>query len=91
MQKNNLRDTAEERGPYLSAKSFVHNLNRLITALNIPAASLQATPTVRLTRTGERNEISDLHQAWRYGEKVDNTAAICQWLTTLIEWCKRNT
>lgn len=91
MYKNNLRNTGEQRGPYRAARSFVHNLVELIKSLNIPAASLPSTPEVFLVRTGQRNEISDLHQAWRYGEKIKETAAIVQWLHKLIEWCKRNT
>jgi len=91
MYKNNLRHTGEQRGQYKAARSFVHNLKDLVTALNIPAASLPKTPEVFLVRNGERNEISDLHQAWRYGEKIRETATIIQWLTKLIEWCKKNT
>jgi len=91
MYKNNLRNTGEERGPYRAARSFVHNLVELTKSLNIPMASLPRTPEVFLVRNGERNEISDLHQAWRYGEKIKETATIVQWLLKLIEWCKRNT
>lgn len=91
MFKNNLRDTNDARGAAVSARSFVHNLVALVTALNIPAASISAAPAIRLSRTGLPNDVSGLHQAWRYGEKVNDTAIICQWLNTLIEWCKKNT
>jgi hypothetical protein len=90
MLRNNLRHPDESRGMAQPARSFVHNLVALATALNIPRSSVGAPPAVLLMRTGVRGDISALHQAWRYGEKVNETRVLCAWLTSLIEWCKKN-
>lgn len=89
MLKFNLRNTEDSRGTARSARSFVHDLLGLIAALHIPRASISALPAIVVSRTGTRAEVAVLHQAWRYGEKITDTAEICKWLTSLIEWCKR--
>lgn len=91
MFRNNLRYADESRGLASSARSFVHNLMGLIHSLNIPRSSIGAPPAVELIRTGTRGDVSVLHQAWRYGEKVRDTEALCVWLFSLIEWCTNNT
>jgi hypothetical protein len=90
MSRNNLRHTGETRGAAAAARSFVHDLVALVSALNIPRSGIGAVPVVIISRTGERDRIDALHQAWRYGEKIQDTQALCQWLSSVIEWCKRN-
>lgn len=90
MERNNLKNTDESRGGALPARTFVHNLLRLIDSLNIPRASLKAVPPRVLWRSGVSIDVSSLHQAWRYGEKVKDTTLICEWLISIVEWCRIN-
>lgn len=90
MQRNNLKNSGESRAGALPARSFLHNLQRLIDALNIPRASLNVAPPKMLTRSGLPVDVSSLHQAWRYGEKINETVLICEWLNSIVEWCRRN-
>jgi hypothetical protein len=90
MARNNLKDTEESRGTALPARHYSHNLVRLISVLNIPRASLKEAPAAVLVRSGVPIDMSHVHQAWRYGEKINNTPLICDWLISIVEWCRRN-
>jgi hypothetical protein len=90
MQRKNLKTTDDSRGNALSARSYVHNLTRLIADLNIPRSSVGLPPAAALTRTAGHIATQDLHQAWRYGEKITGTALICTWLNSIIDWCNKN-
>jgi hypothetical protein len=90
MARNNLKNTEESRGLASSARSYVHNLARLIEALHIPRSSLKAIPQTVLVRSDIKIDVSSLHQAWRYGEKVKNTMLLCEWMISIIEWCRKN-
>jgi len=69
MIQNNLKYTDDTRGAAASARSFVHNIEALVQALNISRASVKSAPTVVIIRSGLHGTSSILHQAWRYGEK----------------------
>lgn len=88
MRQNNLRSTAEERGRANSARSFAHDLVRLIDALNIPRSAVGLPPVAILSRTAAHITVDMFHQAWRYGEKIKDTQAILVWLNKIINWCK---
>ena len=90
MQRNNLKTTDDSRGGAASARSYIHNLTRLIADLNIPRSSVSTAPPTLLSRTANAIPSQDLHQAWRYGEKVQNTTIVCTWLNSIIDWCKKN-
>ena len=90
MIQNNLKVTDEARGAAVSARSFSHNIGLLIQALNISRASIKPIPPVVIDRLGQTGSPSELHEAWRYGEKIRDTHTICIWLTSLVEWCKKN-
>lgn len=90
MLRNNLKTTDEVRGNALSARSYGHNIRNLIQALNISRASIRACPQIVIKRTGQVGDPAILHEAWRYGEKIHHTSAVCEWLTSLIEWCRNN-
>ncbi len=90
MLQNNLKYTNEERGIAKSARSFSHDIVALIHALNISRASVQPTPAVVTVRLGLNGTPTVLHEAWRYGEKIQGTDAIYDWLKSLLEWCRRN-
>lgn len=90
MLQNNLKYTDEERGSARSARSFSHNIVALIQALNISRASVLSVPTVVTVRLGLNGTPTVLHEAWRYGEKIQATEAIYDWLKSLLQWCKKN-
>ena len=90
MIRNNLKVTEEARGPADSARSFSHDLRKLIQALNISRASIKPTPPIVIDWSGLHGHPALLHEAWRYGVKVRDTPVICDWLTSLIEWCRNN-
>ena len=90
MVQNNLRATDEARGSAVSARSYSHNLRGLIVALNIPNASVPRIPPVIIDKTGLSAEAAVLHEAWRYGVKVRDLTALYDWLTIIIEWCRKN-
>jgi hypothetical protein len=90
MLQNNLKVTDEARGTAGSARSFSHNLGMLIVALNISRASIRPMPPVVIVRLGLNGGSSVLHEAWRYGEKIKDTNVIYDWLSSLIEWCRKN-
>ena len=90
MMRNNLKVTDEARGPADSARSFSHDLRKLIQALNISRASIRPTPPIVMARSGLHGDPTVLHEAWRYGVRVRDTSAVCDWLTSLIEWCRDN-
>lgn len=85
-----LKNTADVRGNAQSAKSYNHNIGRLIRDLNIPRASVAQPPKIVFDRTGNHGEVPTLHEAWRYGEKIRNMASVYTWLKSLIEWCRKN-
>lgn len=90
MLQNNLKYTDEERGSARSARSFSHNIVALTQALNIPRASVLSAPAVVTVRLRLNGTPTVLHEAWRYGEKIQGTDAIYNWLKSLLEWCKKN-
>ena len=90
MTQNNLKATDDARGQANSARSFAHNLRALIVALNIPRSSITGIPPIIIDRSGARAEPAILHEAWRYGVKVRDLAALYDWLTSLVEWCRKN-
>ena len=90
MLQNNLKYTDEVRGGARSARSFSHNIVALIQALNISRSSVQPAPEVVTVRLGLNGTLAVLHEAWRYGEKIQGTDAIYDWLKSLLEWCRKN-
>ncbi len=90
MQQNNLKVTDEERGISRSARSYGHNIRALLHALNVPRASIGLPPQVIVERTAQIGDALVLHEAWRYGEKIRDSVAIYDWLTSVIEWCRNN-
>lgn len=90
MLQNNLKMTDEARGRARSARSFGHDIHGLIHALNVSRASIKAAPRIVVERTGQSGDPTILHEAWRYGEKIRDTSAVCEWLTSLIEWARNN-
>ena len=90
MLQNNLKVTDEARGNARPARDYGHNIRSLIHTLNISRASIKPVPQIIVERTGLHGDPSILHEAWRYGEKIGDTNVLCEWLTSLIEWCRNN-
>lgn len=90
MLQNNLKTTDEARGSAIPARAYGHNIRRLVQVLNISQASIKPTPPVIVARTGLHGDPIILHEAWRYGEKVEDTNLVYEWLASLITWCRNN-
>jgi hypothetical protein len=90
MLQNSLKDTSEARGSALAARSFVHDILRLAQALKIPKSVYSPNPSFRVHRNGASIDVSQLHQAWRYGEKIADTQLIFDWLLKIISWVKNS-
>lgn len=90
MLQNNLRVADEARGSARSARSYGHNIRGLIQALNISRTSIKAFPQIVIERTGQSGDTAILHEAWRYGEKIQDSNAVFEWLASLVEWCRNN-
>lgn len=90
MTQNNLKDTADTRGSARPVRSYVHNLIHISIALRMPNTVYAPIPNFIIARTGGLIDVSQLHQAWRYGERIVDTHAIYHWLLNLFDWVKRN-
>lgn len=90
MIQNNLKDTSDSRGTAIPASKFVHNILRLADVLRMPRSAYAPNPGFVLLRTGRTIDVSQLHQAWRYGERIMDTDRIYAWLQKILDWIKRN-
>lgn len=90
MLDNGLRSASDSRAGCISIKEMSHNLSRLLAHMKAPRSSFPPLPVVLLQRTGEQKDISEVHQAYRYGEKISATQAICDWMSAILNWCERN-
>ncbi|GAA3964487.1 hypothetical protein GCM10022384_15510 [Streptomyces marokkonensis] len=73
-----------------------HDLRRLAKELNLPRALDELLSKLRSCRlhapAGTSVALADLHQAWRYGAKLDGTdeKEATEALRALITWCERD-
>jgi len=67
-----------------SAQSFGHRLDQLISTLKIAPKEVPPRPTTLRLRTGVSINVNHLHEAWRYGEKIQNHAEAVAWLNKII-------
>lgn len=88
MERNNLRDTSSSTISAESARSFGHNLIALVKILNVPASKVGPPPIAKTVRVSAPVAVVALHEAWRYGEKLTPTEDICEWLISIVKWCK---
>lgn len=69
------------------ASATTHRLNELVRHLKLPA-SIGRCPDVKVASRGDLISIQhgDIHQAWRYGVKIDATteAAAIAWLKKML-------
>lgn len=88
MSDNMLRSSNDSRAGLMSAKDIGHDIVRLINELRIPRSAIPATPTLHLHRTGVVCAPMHAHQAWRYGEKLDDFQAVWDWLSGIMDYCE---
>ncbi len=62
-----------------------HKINDLIIHLRLPA-SLGKCPNVKINKDGQNVDHSEIHQAWRYGIKLDPTLEeqAIKWLKAMV-------
>lgn len=72
-----------------SARSFGHRLDDLLAELRIPPSRVSQRPAQLALRTGGRLQVLDLHEAWRYGEKVDAHTDVVIWLERIATYMKQ--
>ncbi|MBZ6090612.1 hypothetical protein KVH07_12980 [Streptomyces olivaceus] len=83
--RRGLRDTA--------ALAPTHDLRELAKELNLPRALLSKLRSCRLhASVGASVALAELHQAWRYGAKLDGTdeKEATEALRALIKWCEQD-
>ena len=90
LDRHQFRDTSSANAYAQAARSFGHDLLRLIEALNIPATAVGPLPTTMLQRSKTPFACKALHEAWRYGEKVSETSSIHSWLSSIVEWARKS-
>lgn len=90
MRVNNLKATDDTRGGARAARDFGHRIDQLMGALRIPTSVVGAAPAPVLRRGGNALQFFYLHEAWRYGEKVDDTRQIYTWLSNVAVWVETN-
>lgn len=90
MVQNNLKDTADARGGAIPARSYIHDIVKLSDAIRIPKSAYAPNPSFSLSRTRAVINVAELHQAWRYGERLEGTDVIYAWLLRLFDWIKKN-
>lgn len=71
-----------------------HNLSEWVQKLYLPASVSGPCPGFKLTRNNKQEsyDASQVHQAWRYGIKIDENdqQKLFKWLDTISAWIKEN-
>ncbi|WP_156926965.1 hypothetical protein [Azospirillum halopraeferens] len=70
------------------ARSFGHRIDDLIAALRIPMHRIPSRPPHLQLRGGGSVHVSDLHEAWRYGEKIVVHADAVAWLRQVASFVR---
>ena len=88
MMRHGLKSASDVRAGKSAAVEFKHDLPRLLMALQIPRSAIPM-PAAELPRIAAPCHVHELHQAWRYGEKVDDSSQLFDWLKRITEHCER--
>jgi len=90
MRRNRLLTTDQIRNPYLLQQSG-HDLRLWATELRLPAALIRTTIQFRLQKDGRACPVSQAHEAWRYGVRMDpqQEQSLVRWIAKLCDWIKR--
>ncbi|MGH7113491.1 MAG: hypothetical protein ACREE9_03250 [Stellaceae bacterium] len=89
LQIYRLATTSAEGSRARSARSFGHRLDDLIVALRIAASKVPPRPPQLALRNGTKLQVFDLHEAWRYGERIEAHAEVVMWLDRIAGYVKR--
>ena len=82
MDHHKLATASTEGSRARSAKSYGHRLDDLLGALRVPPQRVPPRPQRLCLRNGDILQVMELHEAWRYGEKVDAHTDVVEWLET---------
>ena len=85
-----LKDTSDARGTSCPVRDYGHRIDELALELRIPASSVPRPPRILLRRTQQEICIKQLHEAWRYGEKIEDADELYKWLVKLDLWARNN-
>lgn len=87
LRRNRLRTTSDISDPRIKK---THDLSLLAKELNLPAAVMGSQIEIKLQRNGESLGISQAHEAWRYGLRIqgEDERALTAWLKNFAEWVK---
>lgn len=86
MATYSLRTASDSTVTMDSAISLGHQLDRIVSLLKISPRSLPPRPAVLRLKNGAAINVQHLHEAWRYGEKVENHAEAVAWLVEVVKY-----
>lgn len=89
MDLHKLATTSAESSYARSARFFGHRLDDLIIQLRIPSSKISPRPPKLALRAGGIIQVLHLHEAWRYGEKVDAHSEVVAWLDRIATHVKQ--
>ena len=91
MLRFSLRSTAHENAAAKPARHYAHCLDDLLIALRVSPSDCPARPGSIRLRNGDAIAVSQLHEAWRYGERVENHGDVVLWLNRVIAYAEART
>ena len=89
MDLHKLATTSIEGSRARSARSFGHRLDHLVVELRVPPSKISARAPNLALRNGVTLQVLDLHEAWRYGEKIDAHTQVVAWLDGIATYVKQ--
>lgn len=89
MDLHKLTTASTEGSRARSAGSFGHRLDDLIVGLRVPPSKISPRPPRLALRSGVTLQVLDLHEAWRYGEKIDAHPEVVAWLDNIATYVKQ--
>ena len=89
LQRNKFRTTRQIPDERVRGS---HHLADLAKVLRLPAAVIDANSDFHLQHDRSSWSVDKLHQAWRYGVKVepDDEQRVVDWLERLVQWIQEN-
>ncbi len=88
MKKFSLRSTGAENALAKSARHYSHRLDNILTVLHVNSTDCPRKPKVTRLKSGNLIDVGQLHEAWRYGEKIDDQNDVLNWLGQVITYAE---
>ncbi|WP_456618574.1 MULTISPECIES: hypothetical protein [unclassified Bradyrhizobium] len=88
MSVNSLKLASDDNGARGSARSFGHRLDYLIAELKIAPKDLPSRPSTLKLKSGDAINVRHLHEAWRYGDKIQMHADVVTWLKCVLKFVR---